>query len=262
MGIISSIGIGSAKLDLVLDSENLKPCSKVTGIVHVEGGIEHQHIENISIRVITQHMQTYSDSAHITSNIPQKVNHIIQKVNFPINKTINSGETIEKPIEFILDFETPTTISKSKVWIQTALDIKNAIDPKNKDYVNVAPHPYVENILDAIKELNFSLKEVKNEYLYSKKEGVPFVQWFKYAPLNNLKERFEELRVAFIIKEESIELVFEIDSMANGIKGFIKELLSIDIGEKRKRIHFTKNELELGIEHIKKQLYGAIENLL
>lgn len=258
MSIISSLGIGSAKVNLVLDSEKLKPCSEVTGIAHIQGGIDDQYIDNIYIKIITQHKQIYSDSAHITSNIPQRVNHVIQEISFPVNKTIMAGEKIEKPIEFVLDFETPMTISKSKVWIQTSLDIKNAVGSTDKHYVNVAPHLCVEKILNAIEELGFNLQEVKNEYFYYKKEGVPFVQYFKYVPLKDFKEEFEELRIAFIINEETVHLLLEIDNMASGIKGFIKEILSVDVGEIRKRIQFTKNELEMGTEYIKNQLHELI----
>ena len=55
------------------------------------------------------------------------------------------------------------TYGKSKVWIKTGMDIKNALDPKDEDYIQVVANPLVQNVLTAIQELGFQLREVDCE---------------------------------------------------------------------------------------------------
>ena len=42
---------------------------------------------------------------------------------------IPANENREIPFSFQLPYETPLTYGKSKVWIKTGMDIKNALDP-------------------------------------------------------------------------------------------------------------------------------------
>lgn len=52
----------------------------------------------------------------------------------------------EIDFQFLLPVHTPPTIGKTKVWIQTGLDVPNAVDPKDRDYINVEPHRYMNTV--------------------------------------------------------------------------------------------------------------------
>ncbi|MEJ8553476.1 sporulation protein [Tepidibacter sp. Z1-5] len=255
MGILSSVGLGSTKVNFIFDSNDLTPGSKVSATLYIEGVSSEQYIENISINVITKHTQIKSDTQHITSNIATKVKHIIQKIEVPINETIKLNQNIEKDIEFVLDFETPMTISKSEVWIEVSID--NMIFKKKYD-VKVNPHPFSAKVLGSIEEMGFSIDKVYNDYFYGVKEGVPFVQWFVYTPNKEIREKFEQIRIAYLIEDEGVRLLVELDNMAKGIKGAVKTLLNVDAGEERINIYFTKEEINIGTEYIKNKLIGLI----
>lgn len=256
MGILSSVGLGNTKVNFILDSNDLTPGSKVNAKIYIEGVSSEHYIENIFIKVITKHTQIKSDTQHITSNIATKAKHVIQKVEVPIKETIKANQSVEKSIEFVLDFETPMTISKSEVWIE--LSIENTIFKKKYD-VKVNPHSFLAEILDSIEEIGFSIDKVYNDYFYGVKEGVPFVQWFVYTPSGEIREKFEQIRIAYLIEDEGVRLLVELDNMAKGIKGAVKTLLNVDAEEERMNIYFTKDEINMGREYIKNKF---IENIL
>ncbi len=257
MGILSSVVLRNAKVNLILNSNDLTPGSKISATLYIEGVNSEQYIENIFIDVITKHSQIKSDTQHITSNISTKVKHIIQKITIPINQTIKVNQGIEKSIEFILDSETPMTISKSEVWIEVSID--NIIFKKKYD-VNVKPHPFSSKILDSIEEIGFSLDKVYNDYFYGVKEGVPFAQWFVYTPSEEIREKFEQIRIAYLIEYEGVIVLIELDNMAKGIKGAVKTLLNVDSEEERTNIYFTKEEINMGTQYIKDKLIESISS--
>ena len=256
MGILSSVGFGNTKVNFILNSKDLTSGSKVRATLYIEGVSSEDYIENIFINVITKHTQIKSDTHHITSNIATKAKHVIQKIEVPINQTIKANQSIEKSIEFILNVETPMTISKSEVWIEVS--INNMIFKKKYD-VKVNPHPLSAKILDTIEEMEFSIDKVYNDYFYGVKEGVPFVQWFVYTPSGEIREKFEQIRIAYLIEDEGVRLLVELDNMAKGIKGAVKTLLNVDAEEERMNIYFTKDEIHMGREYIKNKL---IKNIL
>ncbi|WFD10724.1 sporulation protein [Tepidibacter hydrothermalis] len=255
MGILSSIGLGNTKVNFKLNSNELTPGSKVNATLYIEGVSYEYYIENIFIKVITKHTQIKSDTQHITSNIAAKAKHVIQNIEVPINETIKANQSVEKNIEFVLDIETPITISKSEVWIEVC--VENSIFNKRYD-VKVNPHPFSAKILDSIEEIGFSIDKVYNDCFYGVKEGVPFVQWFVYTPNKEIREKFEQIRIAYLIEAEGVRLLVELDNMAKGIKGAVKTLLNVDAQEERMNICFTKEEINMGKEYIKNKLIESI----
>lgn len=53
--------------------------------------------------------------------------------------TIGANEVVEIPFSFTLPFYVPVSYGKTKVWITTGADIKNAVDPTDQDYIIVEP---------------------------------------------------------------------------------------------------------------------------
>ncbi|KRF11152.1 sporulation protein [Paenibacillus sp. Soil787] len=46
--------------------------------------------------------------------------------------------------EFVLPHETPISIGVSPIWVRTGLDIDNAIDPSDRNDIEVRAHPHTE----------------------------------------------------------------------------------------------------------------------
>ena len=87
----------------------------------------------------------------------QSFNHYLINQSF----TISANEKREILFSFQLPYETPLTLWKMNVWIKTGMDIKNALDPKDEDYIQVVGNALVQNTLTAIQELGFQLRVVE-----------------------------------------------------------------------------------------------------
>ncbi len=135
----ASLGIGAAKVDTVLQSMNVAQGEMLKGVVHIQGGDVAQDIDAIKLKLCTEMKVEVDDStSHETFVLGQ-----LEAVQ-PF--TIQPGENKQVPFEFKLHDETPITVLNAKmnqsyVWVETTLDIDFAIDPKDRDMVNVEHFP-------------------------------------------------------------------------------------------------------------------------
>ncbi|WP_054955355.1 sporulation protein [Paenibacillus dakarensis] len=102
---------------------------------------------------------------------------------------------MEIPFAFPLPLETPLTLSRQPVWLRTGLDIENAMDPKDRDFIEVTPHPYAAVVFDAVSELGFRFKSATCEYNSRMGLGIPFVQEIEFYPGHEFADRVKELEL-------------------------------------------------------------------
>lgn len=146
--LAASIGIGAAKVDAILNTPDVQQGGTVAGTIKIIGGKAEQHIDAVDIHLMTT-VKTEVDDRPVYSSFP------IEKFSVPLNETVGNGDLIEFPFEFELHKEAPITTlnihnNKCQVWLQTSLDIDNAIDPTDKDLINVYPCDTVAKILDFV----------------------------------------------------------------------------------------------------------------
>ncbi|WP_186575852.1 sporulation protein [Aquibacillus kalidii] len=243
---LASVGIGSAKVDTQLDSERLIPGESVKGKVLIEGGKAEQQIDRINLFIMTEALRERDDKKYY-----QKVE--LGRFSLSESFTILEGEKKELDFEFTLPIQTPPTLGRTKVWIQTGLDIPSALDPKDRDYIEVSPHAYVDTILGAITNiLGFQLRQVEMEY--SNRYG--YLQEFEFTPSREFRSDLDELEVFFFVKEESVELLLQVDRRAKGLGGLFAEALDMD--ERYVRLSFAKSEIDMGANYIASQLNDTI----
>lgn len=245
---MASIGIGSAKIDTILNSRIVQPGCEVKGYVKIQGGEVEQRIDNIYLNVCTEYEKESDDKKY-------NVKETIQKITIPINKTIETKEKLEIPFSFILSNKTPVSMGNSFVWISSQLDIKMAIDPKDGDDLSVNPHPNMDVILRGIHKLGFKLRKVKNDYSRYNSE-VNFIQNFEFIPMNNFRGKLDEIEVGFFMKNSSIDLLIQIDRKAKGLGGLLLD--HFDLDENLVRISINENDLKQGEDHISSLLYNLI----
>jgi sporulation-control protein len=233
--MLSSIGIGSAKVDAQLHQDELRAGEKVTGDVVITGGNLDQEISSIYLAVMTTYEKEVNDNK-------VKKDAVVGQFKISEGLMIKASETESIPFEFELPVDTPVSIGNSKVWLQTGLDIKNAVDPSDRDYVHVLPSKRANNVLNAIRALGFSIKNVKNEEApYKIRKRLPFVQEFEFYPVSGqFRGKLDELEAIFFQTEEGCELLLEIDRKARGLGGFLAEMLDAD--ETIVRLSFTNED--------------------
>lgn len=231
--VLASIGVGSAKVDTKLEKNQYMLGDMVSGKVEIQGGAVEQRIAEIYLTLHTNYKIERDDHTYQKT---ATINHYLINQSF----TILPNEKREVAFSFQLPYETPLTYGQSKVWIKTGMDIKNALDPEDEDYIQVVANPLVENVLTAIQELGFQLREVECEetpfYFHT---SSTYLQEFEFVPVRgDYRGKFKEAEFVCIVKNENeLEVIIEMDRKSKGLG-----ILFGDV-EKKVRINLTSSDI-------------------
>ena len=247
-GMASIFGIGGTKIDTIITSVNIKPGDVIQGYCKIKGGSVPQEIAGINLSVYTSYKKELDDST-VTKT------ECIQNIPININGIINPGETTEVPFSFVLDYRTPISMHKSKVWIGTNLDITKAIDSGDKDYIEVQPLDAVYATLNAMSHLGFNIREVENIYDNKNWSKFKFIQEFEFiANSGPYRGRFDEIEMVFVPREHYIDIYIEIDTKVRGLFSALAEVTGLDE---------TNKKIRLGYEDANpRDIAKAIESIL
>lgn len=248
--LLASVGIGAAQVDTRLFNDSLIPGEMVEGEVHIEGGDIAQEIDEIYIYVVTHYEREANDS-----KVKEECILLKYLISQPVSLQPKQKQVI--PFAFQLPYETPLTMGRQPVYLRTGLDIKNAIDPGDSDFIQVHPHPLMEKVLDAVKHLGFQLFKVDCEYNRYLGRRFPFVQEFEFRPTGQYRSRLEELEVMFFLKEDELEVLLELDKRARGFLGAFEEAFNLD--ERYVRFRLTDRDLNRRTDEIAAWLRQFIE---
>jgi sporulation-control protein len=166
------------------------------------------------------------------NNHKHTVTACIERFRITDSFYVNKNETKEIPFTFQLPHDTPLSLGKSKVWVTTGLAIKNAVDPSDKDYINIAPTPLVSAVFQSIEQLGFWLRDVEcEEAPHRLRRRFPFVQEIEFVPHGGpFRGQLDELEMIIYPSShvDQIELLLQIDRRAHGLGGLLAEALDID----------------------------------
>ncbi len=223
--LLAKVGIGSAKVDTVLDSMTVTQGDTLTGTVHIQGGKIDQDVNHVTISVRTLAQGTREvDGEEEDYSTSKTVGSL--KIDQPMK--VEAGEKYEIPFSFKLPAETPITSiasgkNESKVWVYTDLDIESGLDSGDRDYLSVQPHPAVALMLDKFVQNGFEFKKVDVEvgYLntpnFSSASGI--YQEVEMRPSGGFSwnsRTINEVELSFIVDEDTIHLLVEVDRSFSG----------------------------------------------
>jgi sporulation-control protein len=214
MGFLSRIGIGSAEVDTVLETETVTPGNSVPAHVEIEGGSDEQTVEAIDLAVMTRY-EIETDEGSTYRNVA------IQETELTDGFTIEEGEqrTIDAG-EIQIPETTPPTLGNTEVWIHTGLDIDWSIDPDDTDYLDVEPGPYVSAMMEAAEDLGFDLHTVEN--IDASRIGPHvFAQEFEYVPERGSRYSgdLDEIELVPIREGQRLDVIVEVDKSGFSIFG-------------------------------------------
>lgn len=241
--MLASVGIGAAQVDLMLHQDEVNAGDMISGVVRIQGGRVDQQIDDVYAFVMTRYVKEQNDTK-------TQVEAAIAKFQLTGKFTVEAEQVYEFPVSFQLPAITPATLGRTPVWIQTGLDIKEAVDPKDQDQLQVGPHPHAAVILEAANELGFRLREVTCEYApsYGRKNGLPFVQEYEFVPTTQFRGKLDELEMMFFPDENGVELLLQIDRKARGLAGMFAEAAGMD--ESFVSVRFDRNQLASGNSYV------------
>lgn len=232
--LLASIGVGAAQVDTRLFKAVLCPGEMLEGEVKITGGDVEQEIDDIYLKVITEYEREAGDST-----VQEKC--LLANYRLSEKFTLQPEGRKKIPFSFLLPYETPLTMGRQPVYLQTGLDIKSALDPKDKDAIEVIAHPLMQDVLKAVENIGFKLAEVDCEYAphWGK---YPFVQEFEFKPTGKYRHRLDELEVIFNLSFNQLEVLLQVDKKARGWKGLWQEAFNLDERYVRLRVtEYTTN---------------------
>ncbi|WP_394144860.1 sporulation protein [Vibrio atypicus] len=228
----ASLGIGAAKVDTVLESMSVFQGEVLKGVVHIQGGDVEQHIDAINLKLCTEVKVESDDSVSYQD-------FILGKLEAVQPFTIQPGENKQVPFELKLDDETPITALNAKknqchVWVETTLDIDFAIDPKDRDFVEVKPLPVAAKVISAIERAGFGMvkADVEKGHLrggsFTSKSGCYQEIEFRNNGFINKKE----IELSFILDGRVMHCLAEVDrSLSMRGDQYVSFTLSLDASD-------------------------------
>ncbi len=267
--ILSSIGIGSAKVDTVLEDDEFYPGDEVDAVIKIKGGSTEQTIEGLyltvnstyeSVMMVPADEDEEEEEGEMTEEEVTRTARLA-KINVSDGFTISPDEEKEISISFDLPYYTPLTMGKTRVWVATGLDIDRAIDPKDRDEIDVVPGPLVSAFFGALAEMGFELMEADCEEVERRSsDDLPFFQEFEFKAFSGpFKGRLSELEVVFFVEEDAVEAYIDVDRKHKGMGSLIQLLLTGESEEKSSRAKFTYGEDDL--EGLKDRLEEIIDGM-
>lgn len=244
--MMASIGIGSATVDTVLENARVRAGEPMRGVVRVRGGSVEQAVDAISLHLMTQYRREVNDR---TVREAYRLGEIQVTSGF----TLAPGESREFPFDVMLPDQTPATIGHTPVWLKTTVGISSAVDPTDKDYLEVLPHPHTQVVLDAVAQLGFRLRQVECEYSRRLGRNCPFIQQFEFVPTTQFRGALDELELIFYPHAGGVDVWMEVDRRARGFGGLLEAAFDAD----ESRLH-----VEFEVQHLAEGPHGVARHLV
>lgn len=228
--VLASIGIGNATVDTVLPTETVRPGDTVDADVHITGGNAEQDVGTIRFELETRYR---TDEGY------QEVG--IDRFTLTEGLTIEPETEETRSVSIDIPYGTPATIGGVDVWIETELDIDLAVDPEDKDYLDVQPTPRLQAVFDAMDDLGFSLRTAECEAdPYGRYTGGRrFIQEFEFrASSGRFRDSLDEVELIAQPGPDELELFVEIDRRG----GLLSEMAETD--ERKARTTIRSTDLE------------------
>lgn len=224
---LSSIGIGAAKVDLVLNQDSATMGDSIQGKVVVTAGQVEQQIGKIDVQLRIHSSYTYDDQQ-------RKVDQLIREVKITDGFTLKPGETKEYPFSCVIPEFIPVSSITTRYYFLTNLDIQAALDHQDRDAVHIYPSGLMKNFLQAFQNLGF---QPKGEGYTGDYQMIDFrpTRWLA-GKLDELVFQYQPART-----QNSISGFFEIDKKNHGLGGWLAD--EMDLDEKKGRFHFNRDEL-------------------
>lgn len=251
--LLSSIGIGAATVDTRLEDSACVPGGTLDGVVHIKGGNTEQSVDRIYIFFNTLYKHEVNDKTTYSTFTIEKI--LLNEAPF----MIGPEEVKEIPFTIEVPFNTPISVSQSKSWIETGLDIAQAVDPKDEDSILVKPNEAQQVVLDVLDDIGFRLKKADTEMLPARHRSsrLPIAQELEYSPNGtSYGRKLDELEVVMLQSETSLDLLIQVDKSVHNLGSLFADLTGTD--ESTHRLSYTNTELA-SPERIRRDIETLIE---
>lgn len=247
---LASVGIGAARVDAELDVDRACPGDTITGVVHVRGGETARNIDYIGMALLTQYKQDVDDSdVHVACSLAET------RVCEQFEATPGCVEAL--PFTLRVPWETPLSLDRTEVWLQTALSVPRALDPKDRDALRIDPTVGMATVLEALEQLGFTLRKAHCQQNRLGDRQVPFVQELKFMPGGTYTGRLTELVLIMSPGSDGVHVWLEADLRTGGLAGVL--LAELDLDERFTQCYLDQATLDRGVSGVAAELGQAID---
>ncbi|SHF12780.1 sporulation-control protein [Seinonella peptonophila] len=228
--LLASLGVGAARIDLILFGDCVNMGDEIKGKIVLMGGDVEQVIEGLYVDFNLESRYTDHDTV-------RKVHEVIQRI--PIFKdefTIEPKQTEEFPFSFTCPLDLPVSSVSTRYYFQTNLEIKQGIDSKDRDYVEVYPVGLLDNFMRGFHRLGL----IHYAEGYTGRGGKQIIQ---FQPTDWLSGEFDEIVFDYqpSYTVNGIGGFYELDKKTSGVMGALADHLDLD--EAKGRYHFSPQQL-------------------
>ena len=225
--VLASVGIGNASVDTVLPSETVTPGETVDAEVHIVGGDVEQEVDAIRLELETRYR---------TDNGYREVD--IDRFTLAEGLTIEPDAEETRSVSLDIPYGTPVTLGSVDVWVETELDIAIAVDPEDRDYLDVRPTPRLQAVFDAMDDLGFSFRTAECEADPYGRYGASrtFVQEFEFRPSSGpFRGQVDEVELVARPGPDELDVFVEVDRRG----GLLSEMTETDERTDRTAVRTT-----------------------
>ena len=215
--ILASVGIGSAEVDTVINSQQVQPGGILSVTVVIKAGDAEQDVSGLQLNLMAQ-------TKYETDNGEGYRNQVLQSWSIDQKLQLKPGDTHQIPMQLQLHPETPVTHlpcqnNQSRVWLETGLEVDLALDPSDRDPLMIAPSQTMMNCMEAMERCG--LRMVKADIEYGSLRGNGFestigcYQELEYRPEGWLTS-LNEVELSFISRPGVLHVLIEVDRAFRG----------------------------------------------
>ncbi|MBE3586077.1 MAG: sporulation protein [Thermoanaerobacter sp.] len=212
--LLASIGIGSARVDLEVAETAVPLGGFLNGAIRIQGGNVEQRVNGIYINLVLS-------SAYRAGDQTRNIRRTIGTVKVGEEMVVRPGEERVFPVSFRIPFGLPISRGRTRYFLQTGLDIPQAVDPVDHDPIQIVPNREFKMFFEALKALGFREKRGSGDY-----NGR--FQEFEYRPTTYFVRELDEIEVYPVAGERELEVVMQIDKKARGLFGSLLDELDLD----------------------------------
>lgn len=241
--LMSTLGFENVKIDTRLHHKTVQAGQAVQGEVVFRGVEQDKLVNALYLRLMTS-VEVESGDHEFNQNMCLAEWKISESFRLAANKHYNIPFNIQLPYELPIT-QLECRFNKSKVWIDTHLDIDWALDAYDKDYLHVVPTPAMQAFITAMQHSGLILvqADVEKGYLNGGyfRSNIGCYQELEFSASNMLTV-LRQVEVSFVPEAQQTHVVLEIDrgfARSDSYKVFTMQHHALDIGQLTQQIKAT-----------------------
>ncbi|WP_027410284.1 sporulation protein [Anoxybacteroides tepidamans] len=208
--LLSKLGVGAAKVNLMLHQPHARLGEKIEGEFLIEGGTIEQYVRKLEVEL---HLIVHADG--------HEHHRTVALIPVASSFSIQPGERKVCPFSYTLPIHLPITRYGVDYVFVTRLDIADGVDALDKDAFRILPPVPLEKVFYALEKLGFREKPTSGKI-------KAYGQEFEFFPTAAFRGVIEEVECLAFFEEQGVRLQLKVDVLG-GLFGLGETELRRDV---------------------------------